>query len=300
MRSIKANGRSAAGVAPPVLVAFGVVIVLFGSGWVAVRFSNRELAPFWGASIRFFAAGTLLMAVMLLRGIGLPRGRALGAALIYGALTFGLNFGLLYWALVQVPAGMTSVTFATLPLLTLALSAWAGYERIRTLSVAGGLLAIAGLALIFRDQLATPVAPERVAAVLVGATLAAAATVLVKGFPRAHPIAWNASAMLVGAVLLLATSVALGEPLVAPELLTTWLALVWLVVSTAVVFVLIVWVIQQWSPSAGSYSAVLAPVVTVVLATVLAGEAFGPSFFLGAAVVGAGVYVGAILGTRSD
>jgi len=47
----------------------------------------------------------------------------------------------------------------------------------------------------------------------------------------------------------------------------------------SVVFVLLVWVILRWSPSASSYSAVLAPVITVVLATALAGEVFGPTFF---------------------
>src|SRR3989304_5496800 len=138
---------------PRVLAAFGIVVLLFGSGWVAVRFSNEELPPFWGAAVRFFGAAAILFAVLRSLGIPLPRGRALTAALIYGALTFGLNFGLLYWALGEVPAGMTSVTFATLPLMTLGMSVWAGYERLRPTNVLGALLAIAGLALIFRDHI---------------------------------------------------------------------------------------------------------------------------------------------------
>ncbi|HEY6102605.1 MAG TPA: hypothetical protein VI007_05190 [bacterium] len=36
--------------------AFLAVVIIGGSNFVAVRFSNRELPPFWGASIRFFAS----------------------------------------------------------------------------------------------------------------------------------------------------------------------------------------------------------------------------------------------------
>jgi drug/metabolite transporter (DMT)-like permease len=39
---------------------------------------------------------------------------------------------------------------------------------------------------------------------------------------------------------------------------------------------------------------VLGPIVTVVLATILAGEVFGPGFFVGALIVGVGVYLGAL------
>jgi drug/metabolite transporter (DMT)-like permease len=56
-------------------------------------------------------------------------------------------------------------------------------------------------------------------------------------------------------------------------------------------------VILRWTPSASSYGTVLSPIVAIVLATLLAGEVFGPVFFFGAAVVGVGVYVGALAKT---
>ncbi|HEV8230569.1 MAG TPA: EamA family transporter, partial [Candidatus Limnocylindria bacterium] len=68
----------------------------------------------------------------------------------------------------------------------------------------------------------------------------------------------------------------------------------YLVLSTCVGFVTIVYLIIRWSPSAASYGAVLGPIVTVILATLLAGEVFGPGFFVGAAIVGIGVYLGAL------
>ena len=86
------------------LVAFLAVVILGGSNAVAVRFSNFELPPFWGAAIRFAAAALIFWVAVFLRRIEIPRGRALYGALIYGALTIGIPYAFLYWALVSVPA----------------------------------------------------------------------------------------------------------------------------------------------------------------------------------------------------
>ena len=279
------------------LLAFLVATLILGANWVGVRFSNRELPPFWGASMRFFAASAVLFAIVALRGISLPRGRALTGALVYGALIFGLDFGLLYWALVYVPAGMTSVLFATLPLMTLFVSALVGFERITTQSIVVALVAIAGLAVIFSAQLTADITIAPLLAVLLAALVAGIATVVVKSFPRTHPIATNAIGMGTGAALLLAGSLVAGEPKVLPELVPTWLALAYLVTSSTIGFSAMTLVILRWTPSASAYGTVLSPVIAIVLATILAGEVFGPVFFMGAAVVGVGVYIGALAKT---
>lgn len=279
------------------LLAFLVATVILGANWVGVRFSNRELPPFWGASARFFAASAVLFAVVALRGIAVPRGRALTGALVYGALVFGANFALLYWALVTVPAGMTSVIFATLPLMTLFVSVVAGFERIRTQAIVGGIVAVAGLALIFGAQLTADITAAAVLAILFAALVAAVATVVVKSFPRTHPVATNAIGMGTGAVVLLATSLVAGEPRALPQLPATWAALAYLVTSSTIGFSLLTLVVLRWTPSASAYATVLSPVVAIVLATLLAGEIFGPIFFVGAAIVGLGVYIGALART---
>lgn len=276
------------------LVAFLVAVVMLGANWVGVRFSNRELPPFWGAALRFAVASAILFAIVALRGITIPRGRALLGAGLYGIGQYFVTFALLYWALVAVPAGMTSVLFATIPLWTLFLSSAAGFERVRARNVAGALVAVGGLAVIFGTELTADVPVVRVAAVLVAALTGAGTTVVVKAFPRTHPIATNAVGTAVGTVLLLVASRVVGEGQLLPQLSTTWLAVGYLVLSTCVGFVVLTYVILRWTPTAAAYAAVLGPVVTVTLATLLAGEAFGPGFFLGALVVGLGVYLGAI------
>ena len=281
------------------VAAFLVAVVMLGANWVGVRFSNRELPPFYGAALRFAIATVILFAVVAARRLEIPRGRALWGAVIYGVGQYFVTFALLYWALVKVPAGMTSVVFATLPLWTLFLAAAAGFERISVRNIVGAVIAVGGLAVIFSAELTADVPLERVAAILGAAFFAGVTSVVVRAFPRTHPISTNAVGTLVGVPVLLVASFLAGEHWAVPQQSATWLAVGYLVLSTCVGFVIIVYLIIRWSPSAAAYGAVLGPIVTVILATLLAGEVFGPGFFVGAVIVGIGVYLGAISATTA-
>jgi len=65
------------------LIAFTFLVLIGGSNAVAVRFSNQELPPFWGAAIRFAAAALILWIIVAVRRIEIPRGRALTGVLIF-------------------------------------------------------------------------------------------------------------------------------------------------------------------------------------------------------------------------
>jgi drug/metabolite transporter (DMT)-like permease len=81
-----------------------------------VRFSNRELAPLWGAGLRFALAAALLVVVMVVLRLAFPRGRALIGSLLYGLFNFAGSFGLTYYGLVQVHAGLGQILLALVPL----------------------------------------------------------------------------------------------------------------------------------------------------------------------------------------
>src|SRR5829696_4086798 len=87
------------------LAAFVASSLLAGGNAVAIRFSNRELEPLWGAGLRFSLAAVLLVALMVVMRLELPRGRAITGALLFGMFNFGGAFGLAYYALVELHAG---------------------------------------------------------------------------------------------------------------------------------------------------------------------------------------------------
>ena len=76
------------------LTAFVTYAVLAGGNAVGVRFSNRELAPLWGAGLRFALAAALLGAVMVVFRLAFPWDRALVGSLLYGLFNFAGSFGL--------------------------------------------------------------------------------------------------------------------------------------------------------------------------------------------------------------
>lgn len=277
------------------LAAFGGAVLIGGANFVAVRFSNEELQPLFGAALRFAAAGLLLLLVTMVRKLPLPRGRAAIGAAIWGSLGFGLAYGLMYFALVGLSAGTTSVIGAAVPLVTLVLAVAHRQERFTIRGIFGGVLALAGIALISARSIEREIRPVYVASALLAVVAIAESSVVVKGFPRAHPVTTNAVGMTVGALLLAGGSLASGEEWRLPETGRTWIVLLWLVIAGSIgLFALFLFVIKRWAASASVYALTLMPVVAVTLGAVLADEEVTPTLVAGGVLVLTAVYVGAL------
>lgn len=284
---------------PATLLAFGSVVLLGGANAIAAKQTVQELAPFWGAGLRFVAAGVLMMLVVVVLRRPLPRGRSLWGAALYGVVGFSASYGFAYAGLRDVPAGTAMVLIALTPLLTFGLAIAHGQERFHVQGLLGALIAVVGVGLVFVDQLTAEVPLTALVLVLLGALAIAESTVIVKSIPRSDPFATNAVAMLTGAVLLLMLSLVAAEPRVLPTDAATWAAVGYLVLFGSVaMFALFVFTLQRWTASAVSYVTLLMPLVTVALAFLLTHERITPSFMLGGAVILGGVYVGAFLKGR--
>jgi len=278
------------------IAAFAVVVVIAGLNFVAVRFSNRELPPFEGAALRFAAAAVLFAAYAGARGLAYPRGRALAGALLFGVLGFFSAYALVYWGLLSAPAAMGAVSLALVPLATALLAVAHRLERLRARALIGGALAAVGIVVLLREQLSATVPFGSLAALIAGALCAAESGVVVKYFPRSHPAVTNAVAMGAGTALLAALSGIAGETWVVPSQTTTLIAFGYLVASTIALFVLILYILGRWTASAASLQFPLAPLVTVVAGSILAGEGVTLAFVAGAAIVAIGVLIASEVG----
>jgi len=277
------------------LAAFAAAIVIGGANYTAVKVTLEELAPLWGAGARFLLAAALFLAVVALARRPLPRGAALVGAAIYGTLAFGAAYALMYYALQELSVGVVSVVMATVPILTLLLAALHRMEAVTTRGIAGGALAVAGIALLSARSLGGDVPFRYLLAALVAPVVVAESTIVVKRFPRTDPVATNAVGMAVGGALLAIASVAAGEAWAVPDRAATWAATAWLVVVGSVgLFWLFLFVVQRWTASATAYALPLMPVVAVAVAALLAGEGVAPEEAAGGILVIAGAYVGAL------
>jgi drug/metabolite transporter (DMT)-like permease len=276
------------------LAAFLTTSVLAGGNAVSIRFSNRELAPLWGAGLRFSLAAALLGGHDRAQPQA-PERTGPTSALLYGLLNFGAGLALAYYALVRLHAGFAQMLLALVPLVTLLLAVAQRQERLHLAAVVGTLLAVAGVAILSRAPLRESVPLLSVLATLGSAVCIAQAAVLVRRFPPVHPVTMNAVAMAIAAVVLVAASVLVGEPHVLPQRAVTWVALGFaVVVGSIVVFVLYVIVLRYWAASRAAYGFVLTPFITVMLSAWLDDEPIHVGLILGGLLVLAGVYVGAL------
>jgi len=281
-----------------ILVAFAVAVVVAGGNAPAIRYvscSSCELDPFWGAAMRFLLASVLMAGIAAILRVPMPRSRALVGAAVFGALQYGAGFGLIYLGLVRSPAGLGQVLIALVPLLTLGLALAHRQERFRWAGLVGGACSLAGIAVVFHSGLDVGVPFSSMLVIFLGSMCWAEALVVVKAFPRVHPVSLNAVAMAVGGVALLAVSVLSGEKWSIPEGADAWLAQAYLVLPGSVgVFWLYVLVVRAWTASAASYQLVVVPLVTVPVSAWLHDETITWSFAAGSVLVLAGVYVGAL------
>ncbi|MFD0370250.1 DMT family transporter [Streptomyces sp. NPDC059071] len=277
------------------LAAFVAAAVLAGGNAVGVRFSNRELDPLWGAALRFGAASLVLLALMAVRRMPFPRGRALAGAVLFGVLEFGVTFALAYYALVRIHAGFGQTILSLTPLATLLLAVAQGLERFRLAAAVGTVLATAGVAVISRAPLSESVPVLSLLAILGSVLSFAQATVLVRRLPKVHPVTMNAVGMTAASVLLFAGSAAVGDTWRLPDRAATWWALAYLVIAGSVLtFVLFLFVVHRWDASRAAYVFVVVPVVTIVVSAWLDDEPLTASLLLGTPLILAGVYVGAL------
>jgi drug/metabolite transporter (DMT)-like permease len=274
---------------------FALAVTLGGSNFLAVRVSNRELDPFWGAGLRFSLAALLFVVVALVLRVPWPRGRQFARTVVYGLLGISVFYALMYWALVRVTAGVATVVLAMVPLVTLLLARAQGLERINRRAIWGSLLAIAGIAWMTLGPNRL-VVPFSALLALLAATVCVSQSVIVgKSISSNHPAVTNAIALAVGAGTLLTLSSLTGETWSIPQETAVRWSLVYLVVlGSAGLFAVLLLVVRRWTASATSYMFVLFPLVTMLLGAWLLDEEMTTQGIIGASLVMVGAWLGAL------
>lgn len=274
--------------------AFALAVTLGGANFVAVRFSNEELAPFWGAGLRFALAALLFVLIVVALRLPWPRGRVLMLTIGYGTLAFAVTYALMYWALVRVTAGVATIVLAAVPLVTLLLAVALRLERLSGRGVAGSLLALGGITWMTRGP-GPVVLPLSALIVLGAAAIAFGLSIIVgKKLSGNHPAMTNAVGMIAGSLLLLVLSAAAGEDWVLPREPDVVWAVIYLVTFGSVgLFVLVLLVVRRWTASASSYMFVLFPIATLALGAWLADERVTAQAVTGGVLVMLGAWLGA-------
>jgi probable blue pigment (indigoidine) exporter len=268
-------------------LGFATCAGIWGSTFLVIRLGNQVVDPVWAATLRLALASAALFGLVFLLGRELPRGESLQAAVLYGIGEFGAGFSLLYWGETVVPSGIAATLFATIPLWTTAMAAGLGVERFDRQRLAGALVAVGGVAVVFGGELSRAVPWTGLAAVLGAAGSASLGSVLLKRGGRVDVIPANAVATLVGACITAVASLALGEAQTVPSTWAGWWPIVYLTVGGSLVaFIVYAWLIDIWPVTNANMVGVTVPITGLALGTIVGGEE--PSIL---ALVGAGLVI---------
>jgi len=277
-----------------VILAFFVVYVVWGSTYVAIRFTLESMPPFLMVAIRFLIAGALMCAWTHLRGEPRPKKAHLVPTAVLGILL--LVFGSTGVVLAErtVPSGLVSLLVATVPIYIVLLQ-WLrpGGTPPGKRVVAGLGAGVLGLVLLLgpaRVATGSGIDLFGVVCVLVGALGSAIGALYARSanLPSSQQVAAGMEMLFAGVVLTLISACA-GEFSYFQHFnlsIKSALALGYLIVfGSMLAFSAYGWLLKSVPADRVSTYAYVNPVVAVFLGWSLAGESITMQTIIGAAVI---------------
>src|SRR5437870_3889950 len=269
---------------------------IWGSTWLFIKIGLTDLPPLTFAGIRFVIAFLILTSLVLARRARWPRTRSEWTLIaISGALQFSLNYGLVFWGEQYISSGLAAVLQSTFPAFGLVIAhLYLPYERLSTVKVIGVLLGVAGVVVIFSDQLAIAgqMALLGSIALVLSAFFGSYSNVLVKAYgTQIDPQVLAAGQMVCGFPPLLLLGIATeGNPL---RFHWTGMALVSLaylvIVGSVIAFALYYWLVRHMDVTKTMLIALVTPVVAVVIGMIVLHEKLNWRLFAGAACIVSGI-----------
>src|ERR1044072_6024083 len=93
-----------------------ILCCICGSTWLFIKLCLYDLPSIPLAGIRFLIACTIIFSLIRIRRIPVPRARADWILLATsGILSFGLNYGLVFWGEQYITSGLAALLQSTLP-----------------------------------------------------------------------------------------------------------------------------------------------------------------------------------------
>lgn len=281
-----------------VILALGIVYVVWGSTYLAIRLAVEGLPPFLMAGLRYSVAGVIMLVFALVTRQARPSVREVAWSSIVGLLLLVGGNGLVVWAEQFVSSGLAALMVATVPLWILLLEAGLkGGSRPGPLGVTGVLIGFGGVLTLMWPKLATGASQSLWAqAILILATLLwAIGTVMGRRVPLPASGVYNSGiSMLAGSLGFFVVAGGFAEPARvawASVPMTAWLALLYLITfGSCIGFSAYAWLIRNAEPSLASTYAYVNPVVAVLL-----GAAFVAEPVDGWLLGGAGLIVASVM-----
>lgn len=276
-----------------VWAALGVVYVVWGSTYLAIRVAVETLPPMLAASVRFLVAGLVAYGVLWIRrgwaGVRVSRRELAAAGVVGAALLFGGN-GLVMLAEQHIASGLASLIIAAVPLWVVVLR-FASGDRPPAATLLGVVAGFVGVTLLLLPAASAGGTKWAGALMLVLASLSwATGSFFSKSLPLPGDVFLSTAVqMILGGLLLGVVGFVRGEAhAVNFDSFSTasLVSLAYLVVMGSwLAFTAYVWVLQHAPISKVATYAYVNPVIAVLLGWLVLSEPLTPVVLAGALVV---------------
>ena len=290
------------------LVIYGMVVLIWGGGFIAVEFQlgliNEEVSVLY----RFAAATTLILIYIAISRKPMfsfqMRDHFLFA--LIGLFFFSCNFFLIYSAQKYLTSGIVAIAFSMALFFTQINSLVFLRMPLRLKTAIGGGICIAGLVLVFRDTIFLSDLGHNMtkgmllilaAAYIVSLANVVTAKITARGLPIIQSNAW---AMIYGTLYNFFIVVLLGGEFVYDTRISYWVSFVYLAALGSVVgFLLYFALVRRIGPERSVPAlTILAPLIAFIVSVVVEELAVTPVLVIGVASVLAGNIVIAYRGQR--
>jgi len=283
-----------------ILIPFAIVTLIWGSTWLVIRDQLAVVPAGWSVTYRFLVGAAAMAIWAVVRRDGFRIGaQGLGFAAAVGVLQFVLNFNFVYRAELFITSGLVAVVFAMLLVPNALLARLFLGQRMGGQLLAGSAVAMAGVVLLFVQEVRADPSGGTVTLTGIGWTLLAIgsassanilqATALAKRFAMAPTLA---VAMLIGALLDAALAWWLSGPPQFEARPAYVAGILYLgLAASALAFPLYYRVLRVIGPAKAAYSSVLVPVIAMLLSTLFEGYRWSALAGGGAGLTALGLFI---------
>jgi drug/metabolite transporter (DMT)-like permease len=282
------------------LALYAVLVIIWGGSFYAIEFQLGVVPIETSILYRYVAAAfaTVFICVATRRSLFRFSLRDHGQFVLLGFLFFSFNYVLIYRAQVELTSGLAAISFTmALFFTTINARVFLGAPFSRRI-IMGGLIGVAGLALIFQDSL---LASDFDRGTLIGIALILGAAYVVSlativtarlSYRQIPGLQANTWGMIYGSLFNAVFVLVLGHDLAFDLSGPYILSLLYLTFLAGVVgFVLYYVIVVRIGPSRSSYFTLMSPMVAIVISSVFEGLPITLALAGGVAAVLVGNYI---------
>lgn len=283
----------------PNSILFLIPTFIWGSTWYVIKFQIGDTDPLFSVGYRFALAAVILLVYGKIVRLNFSfSAKSHFFIALQGLCLFGINYWLVYMAEEHLTSGLVAVIFSGLIFMNVFLNAIILKAPVRRNVIAGGVVGIVGIFLIFKDELgAFSFSDTNFVAILMafGSVMLASAGNILSAFNQRQKIPviqTNAFGMLYGSVIVMTIGLVSGKNMSFDMNFSYIASMLYLsIFGSIVAFTAYLNLLGKIGPDKSGYISLVMPVIALFISTFLEGYQWTAYGIIGLLLILGGIFL---------